>query len=176
MNISKRKSVLHSFFLMLAIFSLLLITACDDISAEDMENYPESVQDGTVSVKYYKQIEAFYEEDMPMVESIMSIVSSQIDMNGATLGGEDDIELREIIQSFNKRLDKYSSPSLSTKADEEIEFQFEKVIYMQEEINSFELDFLESRDFNQMEAVTLIGLMKNVLQDFDDVVDSYKIK
>lgn len=178
MNISKKKNILHLFLLALSICSLLFLGACNGISAEDMENYPESVQDGTVSVEYYKQINSFYEENYTISQSMMKILETQIslvELRGemSTIGNEYDV--MKTIEEMVERLGKYSTKP-KTEADKAIDFQFEKAIYILEEVSEFELKVMSGEEFNMLEAKTLHSLMNSLLRDFDDVVENYGIK
>lgn len=154
------KNLMFTLILSLA----LLLGACGSgvASNVDLSSYPETVQDGTVSVEYYKQVNNFYSESITYLDEITSIENS-------------DENLSELLSEYNKALSSYTTKP-KTKADEEVDFQLRKVIRFQTDLNNFRIEQIKTNnDDLKWDISTTAKMLGNMVKDLEDVADKYDI-
>ena len=154
----------------------LVLGACGKTTVSaNLDDYPIAVQDGIVSVEYFEQLSKIYKESIPQIEAVREILEVQQKNNKIIYDEDYSSGFISLLEKFDELLSSYVTPP-ATEADEEIHFQLNKVIVFQSKLNKLELDYLDKQEaVSNMEILVATSMMKNMVEDLDDVVNKYEL-
>lgn len=157
---------------------VLILGACGDGNAfakENLDNYPESVQSGEISVKYYDEVNRFYEESLEYMSTFNEMMTIEAE-NKSLIDDNDHVKaFNKLLNDFNKSLSSFTLKPKSP-AEEDIDFQMQKVIHFQLQLNEYKLEHLKTNDSGlEMDMVSTSSVLDNIINDLDDVVITYQI-
>ncbi|MCM3709181.1 hypothetical protein [Sporosarcina luteola] len=155
MSIKHRKLKSITLITLLAVTSLISACGVEKTNAEskDISNYPEGVQNGTVSIEYYDELISFLEleaQHQLMLEGMMDI----LDENPKLIYSTEKVdEIRKSISSYNDFLINFN-PVGTTEAEKEFSALIMDITERQLALNSSLDKYIESRNvFHLLPAV-----------------------
>lgn len=171
---SRYKNILIGFMLSVS----LILGACNDGNASakgNLDSYPESVQSGEISVKYYDEVNRFYKENLSYMKTFNEMITSETDDKNLLNDKNHVKTFNRLLNDFNKSLSSFTLKP-ATPADEAVDFQLQKVIYFQKQLNDFKLEHLKTQDNNlEMDMLSTSSILDNIISDLDDEVITYQI-
>lgn len=170
----RRKNI----FVTLLLSTVLMLGACSESNASanvDIGSYPESVQSGEISVKYYDEVNRFYEESLEYMNTFNELVTSEAE-NKSLINDNDHVKaFNKLLTDFNESLSSFTLKPKSP-AEVDIDFQMQKVIHFQLQLNEYKLEHLKTKDnILEMDMVSTSSILDNIINDLDDVVITYQI-
>jgi len=141
------KKRISTIFMSMLIVSVTTLSGCTEGETfADEAVYPESVQDGTVSVEYYNQLQKYHSLNIEYLKVATQMLNIGLEHKSLSKDDEEYKRMfRETLQNYDEMLLGVNI-SPKTDADREIEEALNIVISNQLEHNSLLLKNLEERD------------------------------
>ncbi|PID24099.1 hypothetical protein [Sporosarcina sp. P7] len=145
--------------IMLLIFGLLL-SACGEstIKAESKNilSYPEGVQNGSVTDKYYEELQFYYKLDTQHQKIIVDLIEG-LDKNPKLLYSNEKVdEMTKAISDYNNFLIEFN-PISTTEAENEFSALLTDITKSQLSINSSLEKYLKSKNILHFIPLTLLS-------------------
>lgn len=169
------KSILTSLLLM----SALMLGACgeENINAEeiDLRGYPEAVQNGDISVEYYKEILRFYDEYIGYLETLNELLETPKEFPHAI---QDDkyVKLAEdTVNSYNNSLLSFTTKP-KTNTEESINEHLENVIELQLSFNESLMEQIENKNgLDENSLYIKMSVLSKVFKEMSAEIEKFKI-
>lgn len=162
-------------FVTLLLSTVLMLGACSDNSTLAMSDSPERVQDGTVSLEYYIQLDKFYNESANYLEKINPLLLLEADDNEVIYQKKFSEELEGLLDEYNDVLSSFTTKP-KTRADKEIDLQFQKVVRFQMDFNNFHIEYLKTKDIDTArEANLTMTMLGGMIKSLGEAVDEHDL-
>jgi hypothetical protein len=142
------KKIWSSLLLIILLSSITLLGACGSGGAKanqaDLSTYPESVQDGTVSVEYYEQLTNYIRKSNEYTQTTTDILAMGTKYGMQVTGNNEYQEtFKEVLHSHYELIQNLKVKP-STKADKEIDNILSPIVNNQLKINLILLEHIET--------------------------------